>query len=821
MLQEAIEESTPLAKPSNRARDFWNQSCSEVVMESRRLRTIWKTQGTLGAWNEYLKHNDHKNKIIRQTKRAHFRTQMHELSEAPKSIWRFAKWARTESQLPKKLPQFPSLKRSDTDHMATTFEEKTEILRGKFFPPPPQADVSDIAGSFIPLAVSSNPRITEDEVKQAIRRVKADKAPGASCISNRALQAGLAELTPVLTSLFNACVTHKYHPKQFKKAQTIVLRKPKKSDYTDPKAYRPIALLDTMGKALESIMAKRLSDIAETHRMLPNAQMGARRKRSVISALDLLIDQVHTVWGCGTKYVASMLSLDAAGAFDRVSHVRLLHTLKMKRTPSYIIEWTRSFLEDRETSLIFDGQTSDMREVNAGIPQGSPISPILFLFFNASLIEKCEALGIKIGVLGFVDDINILAYGRSTEETCRTLSKAHDACAEWARTHGATFAPEKYELTHFTRKPKRFDMTASIQIESSVIKPKPDVRVLGVQLDTKLRWGAHLRQIEANHATRMLALSRLGASTWGATFTKARQVYSAVVRSGIAFGASVWHQRGKKSELSGKERRLGTLQNQALRHVAGAFKRVNTETLEAETYTSPLHVHLNMLQDKATLHSRVDGRTQEARQACELIRARLTGVNRVIPRSPATKKIVLLNAFIREGAKIQSRRRRRTPSFTTVSTSDSIAITQYHKDQWNQRWEKYRERVADVNATPAQRSHLSNKTVKMRDGLQKAESTLATHIRTERIGLNAYLHSRNVPGTDSPRCGCGWSHQTAKHVLMHCPDWSHLRSRMLQDAGSSDYRIIVATTKGLRAVAKMMMETELLEQFRVARTLVL
>ncbi len=179
--------------------------------------------------------------------------------------------------------------------MTTTFEEKTEILRGKFFPPPPQADVSDIAGSFIPLTVSSNPRITEDEVKQAIRRVKADKAPGASGIPNRALQASLAELTPVLTSLFNACVTHKYHSKQFKKAQTIVLRKPKKSDYIDPKAYRPIALLDTMSKALKSIMTKRLSDIAETHRMLPNAQMGARRKRSVISALDLLIDQVHTV----------------------------------------------------------------------------------------------------------------------------------------------------------------------------------------------------------------------------------------------------------------------------------------------------------------------------------------------------------------------------------------------------------------------------------------------------------------------------------------------------------------------------------------------
>jgi len=132
-------------------------------------------------------------------------------------------------------------------------------------------------------------------VKQTIRRVKADKALSASDISNRALQVNLAELTSVLTSLFNACVTHKYHLKQFKKTQTIVLRKSKKSDYIDSKTYRLIALLDIMSKALKSIMIKRLSDIVETHRMLPNAQMRARRKRFVISTLDLLIEQVHTV----------------------------------------------------------------------------------------------------------------------------------------------------------------------------------------------------------------------------------------------------------------------------------------------------------------------------------------------------------------------------------------------------------------------------------------------------------------------------------------------------------------------------------------------
>lgn len=175
-----------------------------------------------------------------------------------------------------------------------------------------------------------------------------------------------------------------------------------------------------------------------------------------------------------------MLSLDAVGTFDRVSHIRLLHTLKMRRTPSYIIEWTRSFLKDRESSLV------------------------------SSLIEKCEPLGIKIEVLGFVDNINILAYDRSTEAICETLSKAHDACTGWART---TFAPEKYKLTQFTRKSNRFDMTASLRIENSVIKPKSDVRVLEVQLNMKLGWGSHLRQIEAGHATRMLALSCLEAFT--------------------------------------------------------------------------------------------------------------------------------------------------------------------------------------------------------------------------------------------------------------------------------------------------------------------
>jgi len=174
--------------------------------------------------------------------------------------------------------QFLSLKNDDFDHIADSFEEKTEMLRKKFFSSSFQADISDILKSFISLTMSFNSVLSQDEMRQIIQQVKVDKASDAFEISNRVLRASLTELTSILISLFNACVTYKYHSKQFKKAQTIVLYKSKKSDYIDLKTYQLIALLNIMNKTLKSIMIKRLSDIAETHHMLSNAQMKTRCK---------------------------------------------------------------------------------------------------------------------------------------------------------------------------------------------------------------------------------------------------------------------------------------------------------------------------------------------------------------------------------------------------------------------------------------------------------------------------------------------------------------------------------------------------------------
>ncbi len=86
VLQEIIKKSTSWAKSSIQAWDFWNQICLKVVTKSWQLRVVWKLQSTLKTWNDYLRYNDHKNKIIKETKCSHFRSQMYELSNESKSI---------------------------------------------------------------------------------------------------------------------------------------------------------------------------------------------------------------------------------------------------------------------------------------------------------------------------------------------------------------------------------------------------------------------------------------------------------------------------------------------------------------------------------------------------------------------------------------------------------------------------------------------------------------------------------------------------------------------------------------------------------------
>ncbi|KAI1004857.1 hypothetical protein K3495_g3360 [Podosphaera aphanis] len=229
----------------------------------------------------------------------------------------------------------------------TEASDKARVMAGNFFPQPVAADTTDIARAIYPEELSSISKlITHMEVEEALRKLPNDKDPGPDGLPNRLPKQCGATLSKDLAELFNACFNLGYHPKGFKESTTIVLRKPQKPKYDTLKAYRPIALLNTMDKLLEKLVANRISKAAEDFNLLPGEQMGAHPTRSTISAVELLTEQIHTIWGTDKQQVASLLSLDISGAFDNVSHERLIHNLRQKGIPRWISRFVESFLEE-------------------------------------------------------------------------------------------------------------------------------------------------------------------------------------------------------------------------------------------------------------------------------------------------------------------------------------------------------------------------------------------------------------------------------------------------------------------------------------------
>jgi hypothetical protein len=264
--------------------------------------------------------------------------------------------------------------------LTSTIDGKATAIAQRFYPIV-EADLADITEQEFTEQLASETLAmrqftTEEEVYAILRKLKPDKCPGIDGIPNRFLQAMGEPLVRALTKLVNLCWQLEYFPQQFRKARTIVLRKPNKDDYSTPGAWRPIALLSTLGKVIESLAARQLRDLAEQHHLLPNTQMGNRPHRSTETALELLVEQIHTIWG-STRHLASVLSLDISGAFDTVNHLRLLDNLRKKGVPLWFVRTVRSFLTDRTTTIMVDGEETTERQLLAGVPQGSP--PLLIL----------------------------------------------------------------------------------------------------------------------------------------------------------------------------------------------------------------------------------------------------------------------------------------------------------------------------------------------------------------------------------------------------------------------------------------------------------
>lgn len=177
---------------------------------------------------------------------------METAAESPEGLWKIARWARIREA--QSTGTTPAIQHPETQHETTEPSDKAKMFKEVFFPAPPEANLEDIRDVEYSGQIELPP-ITEKEIGDAIRAASPLKGPGPDGITNKALQAGRAQLTAHMLIIFNQSIQLGYCPAHFRGSLTAVLRKPGKDNYTKPKAYRPIALLNTMGKIMDAIIS--------------------------------------------------------------------------------------------------------------------------------------------------------------------------------------------------------------------------------------------------------------------------------------------------------------------------------------------------------------------------------------------------------------------------------------------------------------------------------------------------------------------------------------------------------------------------------------
>ena len=405
--------------------------------------------------------------------------------------------------------------------------------------------------------------------------------------------------------MLQKCLRKGYHPKSWRKAIAVAIPKPNKPDYSNPRAYRLITLLECLAKILERIVANRLTFFAGSLDLVPPNQFGGRSNSSTDDAIMTFVTDVQTAWNHGK--VTSALTFDIKGYFDFVNHNRLLHELRRKHIPLEYIKWTHSFLSNREAAICIDGTCGRMLPVQNGIPQGSPVSPILAAFYSAELIEKFRILNdpaperltfpsqpTATNMIMYVDDGKLYVSSSSLETNTILLKLAYTEVESWLKSAGLSSDLTKRELMHYSRR-RKYDCCPHLTILdhdgiTRTIIPERTVKWLGVHFDRKLLFHHHVKIAAAKGENAVNALLMLSNTIRGLSQTHLRRLYLSCVTPKILYACSSWWNNTKC-----QRKPLEKVQRNAMRLICAAFKTTPTYALEIEASIPPLKYQAELI----------------------------------------------------------------------------------------------------------------------------------------------------------------------------------------------------------------------------------
>ena len=403
-----------------------------------------------------------------------------------------------------------------------------------------------------------------DTVDKLIGKLRNSGSVGLDYIDTGILKQARAELLPAITHIINLSILNSKFPTQFKKAKVVPLHK--SGDYLNPKNYRPVAILPVMSKLVERAVFIQIIDYFETNNLLHPNHHGFRANHNTTTALLQMYD--NWVEAMDRGEATGVCFLDMSAAFDLVSHSVLLDKLLLYGFEDTSYTWIKSYLEDRKQTVCIDGTCSALLSLEAGVPQGSIIGPILYIIFTNDLPETihehlpqelpqdchlfqdspqhsfnmhCASCGT---MCCFADDSSYSFSSKAAEDISNKLTDKYNNISEYMTCHELKLNGDKTKLmllmSDAARRAKP-DLSISLNTGTETITPSKSEKLLGGFISQNLKFKEHIQDNE-NSMFKILN-KRVGALkkvSKTASFKTRKMIANGVILSRLIYLIPLW-----------------------------------------------------------------------------------------------------------------------------------------------------------------------------------------------------------------------------------------------------------------------------------------
>ena len=396
--------------------------------------------------------------------------------------------------------------------VGTPFPEATDEENSRFTneeeqgPQPSEEELRDPAGSWSPES-----RVTEEELAEAVGRIRARKAPGPDGDPTRLWKDIARVLAPRLMRLFDRCLSRGEFRVLWKEVlharRMVLLPKPGRSP-DSPSAYRPVCLLDGAGKLPERVVAACLeSHLSRSVPGLHHSQFGFRRGRSMADAVACVRSLVEGAERRG--YVALAVSLDVVNAFNSIPWDRICRALEFHRVPAYLRGVVRDRVWDRSIAYTVRGGGMIKRAVYRGVPQGSVLGPLLWnIAYDAVLRVQMPP---DSALACYADDTLVLIWGAAWGGTVRLAELTVARVVAAIKGLGLRVSSEKSKAMWFYLRADHGTPPACyrLRLEGAEIGVGTSMKYLGLTLDSHWTFRAHFERLAPSVEVTANALGRL------------------------------------------------------------------------------------------------------------------------------------------------------------------------------------------------------------------------------------------------------------------------------------------------------------------------